>query len=59
MALNINTEEFRNTAKELDDLANQGTLNKDSAQKIITNKGFNTEEFIEGYKKLNQMSPEE
>ena len=59
MALNINTEEFRNTAKELDDLANQGTLNKDSAQKIITNKGFNTEEFIEGYKKLNEMSPEE
>ena len=40
MALNINTEEFRNTAKELDDLANQGTLNKDSAQKIITNKGY-------------------
>ena len=49
MAISINSQDFREAAQELDNLAAQKLLDKEKYNQILTAKGFDKNEFKEAY----------
>ena len=59
MAISVNSEDFRDTIKELNSLAKEKKLNKNVATEIITSKGYDPLEFKNTYKEFTTLSKEE
>ena len=59
MAISVNSEDFRDTIKELNSLAKEKKLNKNVATEIITSKGYDPLEFKNTYKEFKTLSKEE
>ena len=59
MAISINSQDFRDTAKELEELAAQGVLDQETINKIVESKGFDSTEFKETFTKYVKTPSEE
>ena len=59
MAISINSQDFRETAQELDALAAQKLLDEEKYNQILTTKGFDKNEFKEAYVKYADTPEEE
>lgn len=59
MAISINSQDFRETAQELDALAAQKLLDEEKYNKILLDRGFDKNEFKEAYVEYVETPPEE
>ena len=59
MAISIDSQSFRETAKKIEDLQSKGALDSAKAKQLIEEQGFNPAEFKETYNEYSGLTQEE